>query len=184
MTRHLIAVAVTRVAGRPDLDRPELAEDVQRLERLFGAELGYRRATPLRLDPSREQLTRAVRAFALAPERRPEDHLVLYLACHGLVHPGSGEHYLLLADSDEDDLRGTALRTGELAQQLQPVCGSGVRELPAADWPTAGPARPGRTQPIRRPGALGSRCRPGPGHTPVAGRLAQHGPTHSTRPGP
>ncbi|MYX71245.1 peptidase C14 caspase catalytic subunit p20 [Streptomyces sp. SID3915] len=116
--RYLLATAVPHVTAHPELDTPQLAEDVGRIEELFLGELGYERAVPLGLDPGRDRLTRALRGFARSPDRRPEDYLVCYIAAHGVVSPDSGGHHLLLADSDADDLPGTALRTEELITQL------------------------------------------------------------------
>ncbi|MCF3120151.1 caspase family protein [Streptomyces arenae] len=104
--------------AHPEAARPELADDVARIDRLFLEELGYHRGADLGLDPTREQLTKGLRAFATAPERAPDDYVVLYLACHGVTAEGSGRHYLLLADSDARDLRGTALPTEDLVALL------------------------------------------------------------------
>ncbi|WP_338694874.1 AAA family ATPase [Streptomyces sp. Q6] len=116
--RYVLSAAVTQVAAHPDAARPELAEDVRRIERLFLGELDHTRGADLGLDPSREQLTKALRAFATAPERRPDDHVVLYLAAHGVTAEDSGRHYLLLSDSDARDPHGTALPTEELVALL------------------------------------------------------------------
>ncbi|MEU1516528.1 caspase family protein [Streptomyces sp. NPDC005811] len=115
--RYLITAAVPRVRGRPDLDRPELADDVSRMEDLFVGLLGHERAAVTGPEPTREQLLKALRAFAVSEDRRPDDYVVLYFAGHGVVSEQSGRHYLLTADSDHD-LRGTALPTEELVAQL------------------------------------------------------------------
>lgn len=116
--RFLIAAAVTSVAAHPEAERAELADDVHRIEELFLGPLGYRRGTDLALDPTCRQLQDALRAFATAPDRSPEDYVVLYLATHGVTAEHSGRHYLLLHDSDARDLRGTALPTEDLVAQL------------------------------------------------------------------
>ncbi|WP_370256100.1 caspase family protein [Streptomyces sp. V4I8] len=116
--RFLIAAAVTDVRAHPEAERPELADDVRRIEDLCLGELGYVRGTRLGLDPTRDQLLRALREFATDPDRGPEDYVVLYLATHGVTAEGSGRHYLLLTDSDARDLRGTALPTEDLVAQL------------------------------------------------------------------
>ncbi|MFF5499520.1 caspase family protein [Streptomyces aquilus] len=115
--RYLITAAVPRVHAFPDLERSELADDVRRMEDLFVGLLGYERAADTGSDPTREQLLKALRAFAVSEERRPDDYVVLYFAGHGSVAEQSGRHYLLTADSDRD-LRGTALPTEELVAQL------------------------------------------------------------------
>ncbi|WP_306337928.1 caspase family protein [Streptomyces sp. KL118A] len=116
--RFLLSTAVPDVHAHPEVARPELADDVARIDRLFLGELGYRRGADLGLGPTREQLTKGLRAFATAPERAPDDYVVLYLACHGVTAERSGRHYLLLADSDARDLRGTALPTEDLVALL------------------------------------------------------------------
>ncbi|MFD9121184.1 caspase family protein [Streptomyces bottropensis] len=116
--RFLLSTAVPDVRAHPEDQRAELADDVERIDRLFIGELGYRRGADLGLNPTREQLTKALRAFATAPERAPDDYVVLYLACHGRVAERSGRHYLMLADSEHDDLRGTALPSEDLLAQL------------------------------------------------------------------
>ncbi|MER5928844.1 caspase family protein [Streptomyces sp. NPDC002054] len=143
--RFVLATAVAHIAGHPDHDVPELAADVRRMTALF-AELGYEPVTrpgagtgpgtarsvapgagpapgasperPLWLDPTREELTRTLRTFCRDPARRPDDYLVCYVAAHGAVAPSSGVHHLMLADTDPDDLRGTALPTAELVSLI------------------------------------------------------------------
>ncbi|MFD4630420.1 caspase family protein [Streptomyces sp. NPDC058284] len=117
--RHfLLSTAVAHVHAHPEAALPELADDVARIDRLFLGELGYHRGADLGLDPTREQLTKALRKFATDPDRGPADHVALYLACHGVTAERSGRHYLLLADSDAADLRGTALPTEDLVALL------------------------------------------------------------------
>ncbi|QES40726.1 hypothetical protein DEJ49_06695 [Streptomyces venezuelae] len=116
--RFLLSTAVTDVHAHPEAARPELADDAARIDRLFLGELGYRRGADLALNPTREQLIKTLRAFATAPDRAPDDYVVLYLACHGVTAEHSGRHYLLLADSDTRDLRGTALPTEDLVGLL------------------------------------------------------------------
>ncbi|WP_328870274.1 caspase family protein [Streptomyces sp. NBC_00287] len=116
--RFLIAAAVTDVAAHPEAERPELADDVQRVEELFLGELGYVRGARVGLDPTRSQLMESLRQFAKAPDRHPDDYVVLYLATHGVTAEHSGSHYLLLHDSDARDLRGTALPTEDLVAHL------------------------------------------------------------------
>lgn len=116
--RFLLSTAVTEVHAHPEAARPELADDVARIDRLFLGELDYRRGADLGLDPTREQLTKTLRKFATDPERTPDDYVVLYLTCHGVTAEGSGRHYLLLADSDARDLPGTALPTEDLVTLL------------------------------------------------------------------
>ncbi|MFF1378167.1 caspase family protein [Streptomyces sp. NPDC058308] len=116
--RFLISTAVTDVHRHPELALPELADDVRRIDDLFLGTLGYRPGADPGIDPTRAGLLAALRTFARAPERTPDDYVVLYIATHGVTSQDSGRHYLLLADSDADDLRGTALPTDDLIAQL------------------------------------------------------------------
>ncbi|NUO42006.1 MAG: hypothetical protein HOV82_08205 [Streptomyces sp.] len=116
--RYLIAAAVTEVSAHPEAERAELADDLRRIENLFLDELGYRRGADTGLDPTRADLCAALRGFATDPDRRPDDHVVLYLAAHGVIDPDSHGHYLLLRDSRIDDLYGTALPTEDLVGQV------------------------------------------------------------------
>ncbi|MFD9717866.1 caspase family protein [Streptomyces sp. NPDC059076] len=116
--RFLIATAVRHLANAPSYDVPELADDVQRMEDLFLRDLGYQRGADLVLDPTRGEFLHALRTFAKAPDRRADDHLVVYLACHGAVTLGSGLHHLLLADTDPDDLPHTGLPPRDIARAL------------------------------------------------------------------
>ncbi len=116
--RFLFAAAVAQVPAAPELDRPELCEDVDRVVRLFTADLGYQRVPGLDLNPSRSELLGALGRFARSPERDPDDYVVVYLAAHGAVADATGDHFLLTADSDPGELTGTALRTEELARVL------------------------------------------------------------------
>ncbi|PBC92460.1 putative pyrroloquinoline-quinone binding quinoprotein [Streptomyces sp. Ag82_O1-15] len=116
--RYLLSTAVLDVTAHPDAARPELADDVRRIDALFLDELGHTRGADLGLNPTREQLAKTLRAFATSPERRPDDHVVLYLAAHGITAEDSGRHYLLLCDSDARDPHGTALPTEELIALL------------------------------------------------------------------
>ncbi|MEU6353482.1 caspase family protein [Streptomyces sp. NPDC047072] len=118
--RFLITTAVTDVRAHPEAERPELTDDVHRIDDLFlgGLGLGYVRGADPGLNPTRDRLTATLRAFATDPDRRPDDHVVLYLAAHGVTAEHSGRHYLLLHDSDARDLRGTALPTEDLVSYL------------------------------------------------------------------
>ncbi|MFE7812164.1 caspase family protein [Streptomyces sp. NPDC057433] len=116
--RLLLSTVVSEVRAHPEAERPELVDDLRRMDRLFLGELGYTRGAELGVNPTRQRLTRALRAFATAPERRPDDYVVLYVAAHGVTADHSGRHYLLLHDSDARDLRGTALPTEDLVAQI------------------------------------------------------------------
>ncbi|MEU5400649.1 caspase family protein [Streptomyces sp. NPDC005963] len=116
--RFLIATAVRSLANAPDYDVPELADDVRRMEELFLGDLRYQRGAELGLDPTRGEFIGALRSFARAADRRADDHLVVYLACHGAVTLGSGLHQLMLADTDPADLPHTGLPPTDIARAL------------------------------------------------------------------
>ncbi|WP_240436111.1 MULTISPECIES: caspase family protein [Streptomyces] len=109
---------MTDVVAHPEAERAELADDVHRMKELFLGELGYRTGPDLGLNPTKQQLTMALREFAMSSERRADDHVVLYIATHGLTSESSGRHYLLLHDSEARDLPGTALPTEDLVVHL------------------------------------------------------------------
>ena len=100
--RFLLTGAMTRYPRDPELDRPELAGDVERIAGLFSTDFGY---THLQLpdSPTQAQLRDVLRDFCKAPERGPEDLVAVYLACHGaILEPNN--FVLLPSDIDPDDL--------------------------------------------------------------------------------
>ncbi|GAA1939737.1 caspase family protein [Kitasatospora viridis] len=117
--RFLITAAACHYPHEPSWDRPELAEDLRRINELFTGSFGYTHLPVLGVDPTRDQLTAELRAFAMSPERTDEDYLVVYLAAHGEVRDEDGnEHLVLLSDARPADLSFTALRTADLARTL------------------------------------------------------------------
>ena len=84
-SRFLLTAAVTRYPHDPELDRPELASDVELIAGLLTKDFGY---THIRLpgdSPTQAQLRDGLRAFCKAPERHPDDLVTVYLACHGAI---------------------------------------------------------------------------------------------------
>ncbi|WP_432099298.1 caspase family protein [Streptomyces sp. WAC 04229] len=116
--RFLIATAVSRYPKCPEWDRPGLVEARNRIIELFTVGLGYRHETALGLDPARAQLTDQLRAFCKSPDRRKDDLLAVYVSGHGEVLDDGGEHMLLTADTDPEDIAYTALPTAELARAI------------------------------------------------------------------
>ncbi|MFI7387957.1 caspase family protein [Streptomyces sp. NPDC049813] len=116
--RYLLSTAVPDVAAHPEAQRSELADDLRRIDALFLGELGYRKGADLGLNPTREQLTKALRAFATAPDRAPDDYVVLYIAAHGITADYDHRHHLLLTDSDARRPRDTALPTDALVAEV------------------------------------------------------------------
>ena len=110
--RFLLTCALAENDHHPDFNRPELADDVQRISELFINEFGYRHV-PLADSPRAEELLDRLREFCLSPDRQPQDYVVVYIAGHGETL-GDGEHVLLARDTDPDDLYGKAIRTADL----------------------------------------------------------------------
>ena len=115
--RFLVTAAVSRYPRGPDLDRPELAEDVIRIAGLLTRDFGYTHIPIGAASPTYAQLRDGLRAFCQAPERRPDDLVVVYLACHGAILD-PGEFVLLPSDIDPGDLLPLAVTPRALAEWL------------------------------------------------------------------
>jgi len=101
--RYLLTAAMTRYPADKTLDRPELAEDVERMAGLFSEDFGY---THVRLpgdSPTQAQLQDGVRDFCTDPERRPEDFVAVYIASHGAILEPD-DFVLLPSDINPNDL--------------------------------------------------------------------------------
>ncbi|MGN9846116.1 caspase family protein [Nonomuraea sp. H19] len=160
--RYLIATAISRYPKAPPelgWDRPGLVQAREKVIKLFTGQLGYQHVSTLGLDPTREQLTSQLRTFCKAPERREGDLIAVYIAGHGDVLDDSGEHVLLTADVDPDDIE-VALPTAELAKQML------------------------RKTRVRRLLLMLDTCHSGAGTNQMAARmLAELGPTWRQQPG-
>lgn len=77
--RFLLTGVVSRYALQPSWNRDELAEDLERVVDLFG-ELGYQHVPLMGLDPTWLQVQDALRDFAVAKERKPDDYVAVYPA--------------------------------------------------------------------------------------------------------
>jgi len=101
--RFLLTAAVTRYPLDPSLDRPELAEDVERVVGVLTRDFGYTHVPVLGDSPTQAQLRDRLRRFCRAPERQPDHDLVtVYLACHGEILPPD-DFVLLPSDFDPAD---------------------------------------------------------------------------------
>lgn len=117
--RYLIAATVAEYLTNPAVwNRPGLTEARERIVSVFTGQLGYRLDDCVPPNPTRQQLTDALRAFCRSPERRDNDLVTVYLSCHGELLDDGGEHVLLTADADPEDLTYTALPTAELARTI------------------------------------------------------------------
>ncbi|GHH11674.1 caspase family protein [Streptomyces lanatus] len=115
--RLLLAGAVTRYPLAPELDRPELTQDVERMCTLLRDDFGYAHQPVLPPDPTGEQLRHALRDFAVDGDRRDDDYVLLYLAGHGDVVDG-GQHVLLPSDHRPGDPLGRGVKTVYLTEWL------------------------------------------------------------------
>ena len=127
--RFLLTGVVSRYALQPSWNRDELAEDLERVVDLFG-ELGYQHVPLMGLDPTWLQVQDALRDFAVAKERKPDDYVAVYLAGHGDVLPvgaTSAEHVLLPADAVPADPYRRVIKSADLAQWM--LAGTQVRRM-------------------------------------------------------
>ncbi|MFF7656616.1 caspase family protein [Streptomyces sp. NPDC007983] len=107
-------------------DRPNLVGARDDIVELFAGRLGYQHVTDLGLDPTSDQLTRHLRDFCRSSERRPDDILAVYIAGHGEILDDTGEHVLLMSDTDPEDI-DDALLTATLARKM--LRGTSIRRL-------------------------------------------------------
>ena len=115
--RFLLTAAVTRYPLDPDLDRPELADDVERVAGLLTRDFGYTHVPVLGDSPTQAQLRDELRRFCRAPERQPHDLVAVYLACHGdILEPD--DFVLLPSDFDPEDPLRVVVRPQDLSEWL------------------------------------------------------------------
>lgn len=126
--RLLIATATARYRHQPAWDRPGLVQARQDIIDLFTQQLGYQQVTNLRLDPTKDELTRSLRTFCRSTELREDDQVAVYISGHGEVldEQDGGGHVLLTHDTDPEDL-ADALQTEQLARKL--LLGTRIRRL-------------------------------------------------------
>lgn len=123
--RYLIATAVSAYRD-PAWNIPGLDDARRQIVELFTGRLGYEHVSTLGLNPTREQLPAAIRAFCRAADRRPDDLLAVYVTGHGRVLDDA-RHVLLPADTDPDDVEFSALPTAELARVM--LTKTGIRRI-------------------------------------------------------
>jgi hypothetical protein len=125
-SRFLITGAVTQYPRRPDLDRPELTDDVARIVGLFGRDFGYTHLPLPGSSPTFAQLRDGLRNFSKAPDRHPDDFVAVYLACHGaVVEPD--DFVLLPSDIDPEDPLPLAVTPHDLVGWL--LCDTNIQRL-------------------------------------------------------
>src|SRR5664279_1023347 len=122
--RLLVATAVAHYPKATQWDRPGLVAARDEIVRLFTDIFGYTHLSALGLNPTAEQLTTQLRA--MCRRAAPGDHLVVYIAGHGETLESTGDHVLLTADTDPEDIAG-ALPTAVLARKM--LLGTPVQRL-------------------------------------------------------
>jgi WD40 repeat protein len=100
--RFLLTAVVSQYSHNSDLDRPELIHDVARLSDLLTRDFGYTHVPVCVGSPTFAELRDGLRRFCRAPERRQDDLVAVYLACHGDVLDRN-DFVLMPADIDPDD---------------------------------------------------------------------------------
>ena len=105
-------------------DRPELADEVERMATMF-ADLGYARVPGFGINLAVGEFQNRLRRFLISPDRRESDIVVVYYTGHG--HLDEGSLLLPMADTTADvaytampaaDLTGRLLSGPVIAQKL------------------------------------------------------------------
>src|SRR5580704_5905826 len=114
-TRWFIGAATTVYSRESGFeDRPELAEEVERMAGLFTG-LSYVRVPGFGVNLGMAEFKDRLRKFLISRERRDNDVVVVYYTGHGTLDQGS----LLLPMTDTTaDVAYTALPAGELTGRL------------------------------------------------------------------
>jgi WD40 repeat protein len=129
--RFLLTCAMTRHEHCPEWDRAELAEDVDRVVKLFCGDFlllpdRYEHADVLGDSPTSVELLDRLRDFCTASERRPDDYVVVYLTGHGEILD-DGDHVILASDTSPSDLLRRSVPTAEIVKRA--LTGTKVRRL-------------------------------------------------------
>jgi WD40 repeat protein len=124
--RYLLATGVARYRQMPEVDLPAVAEDIDRISRLFTSRLGYQRVAGLEMNPTRDELEHGLRGFFRQADLQPADFVVVYYAGRSAILE-SGEHVLIPTDADPSDPGAGAVPTDEFARWM--LEGTGVRQL-------------------------------------------------------
>ncbi|GGR07514.1 hypothetical protein [Streptomyces netropsis] len=113
--RLLIAAAVARHTQARQLDVPALTTARQQIVDIFTGPLGYTLLPQPGMNPTEDDLAQGLRALC-RQEITAEDHLVVYLSCHGQILE-NGRHVLVAADADPAD-EAFLLPTVRLAEAM------------------------------------------------------------------
>ncbi|MGW5219920.1 caspase family protein, partial [Nocardia sp. NPDC004085] len=115
--RYLIATAVAEHVQAPQWNVPGLVQARSEMIDLFTNMFGYRHVTELGMNPTSTQLIRGLRSFCASKDRRVDDLVAVYIAAHGERLDTTGEHVILTADDNPEDVSG-AMPTEYLARHI------------------------------------------------------------------
>jgi formylglycine-generating enzyme required for sulfatase activity len=104
---------------------PSVEEDLRLIVELFTGKLGYKRVLAgLGENPRSYYFSQELSSWLKDRKREASDRIVFYYSGHGVVE--GSEHYLMLSDSEESNLPGTAFLTANLGRMLN---GTRIREM-------------------------------------------------------
>ena len=115
--RFFLTAVVSQYSYNSGLDRPELADDVARLAGLLTRDFGYTHVPVCAGSPTFSGLRDGLRRFCRASERRQDDLVAVYVACHGDVLDRN-DFFLMPADIDPDDPIPLAITPQALADWI------------------------------------------------------------------
>ncbi|MFM6760620.1 MAG: caspase family protein, partial [Microcystis panniformis] len=103
----------------PDKQLPSVETDLELVNSLFTSGFGYERVLPsLHLNPTTDDLKKLFPNWLRDKERHgTKNILIFYYSGHGEYCPGD-RHYLILEDTNSDDIPSTALPTQDLVRPL------------------------------------------------------------------
>jgi hypothetical protein len=116
--KFLIAAGTARYRFLPESRQlPSVESDLRRIVKLFVDKLGYERALlGLAENPESGYFSERLGQWLSAPERSSTDRIVLYYSGHGAVV--MNEHFLMMTNSDDTNIAGSAVPTANLARML------------------------------------------------------------------
>ncbi|MFM7474592.1 MAG: caspase family protein [Microcystis aeruginosa] len=104
----------------PDKQLPSVETDLELVNNLFTSGFGYERVLPsLHLNPTTDDLKKLFPNWLRDKERHgTKNILIFYYSGHGEYCQGDG-HYLILEDTNSDDIPSTALPTQDLVRPIK-----------------------------------------------------------------
>ena len=124
--RFLIAAGTAKYENLPEERQlPSVEDDLHRIVELFQCKLGYERVLAgLGENPPHTYFSEKLSGWLKDRERKASDRIVFYYSGHGVVE--GSEHYLMMTDSKESNLAGTAFLTADLGRMLN---GTPIRHM-------------------------------------------------------